>query len=156
MKHLERQHSTYAPAQLFDLVADIERYPEFVPWVMSAKIFRRKDKTVWTDLTIGTSLLYKRFTTEALLDRPHRIEIKSRDPMFESFEQGWTFERADQGGTDITYDVDIKFKSRILHAVLGVSFTAQADVMVKAYMRRARRLYGPAQISARGQSARSG
>jgi coenzyme Q-binding protein COQ10 len=156
MKHLERHHSSYAPAQLFDLVADVERYPEFLPCVISARIFRRRDMTLWTNLTIGTSLLNKRFTTIALLERPHRIEITSRDPMFESFEQTWTFEPADQGGTDVTYDVDIKFKSRMLHALLGVTFTAQADVMVKAYMRRARRLYGASQTSTRGQNARSG
>ena len=60
---------------------------------------------------MGTSFLRKQFTTKALLDRPHRVEINSYDPMFERFEQIWTFEPAAEGGTNIEYRVDIRFKS---------------------------------------------
>jgi coenzyme Q-binding protein COQ10 len=142
MKHIERHHSEYAPAQLFDLVANVERYPEFVPWVLSAKVFRHKDKTVWTTLTMGTSLLNKRFTTIAVLDRPGRIEVSSHDPIFERFDQLWTFEPTDKGGTDIEYHVDLKFGSPIFQALVGASFAERARSMVKGYVREAQRLYG--------------
>lgn len=85
--HTKRLHLNYTPTQLFDLVADVERYPQFLPGVAAARISRRKDQTIWVDMTIGTSFLRKRFTTVALLDRPHRIDISSHDPLFEHFQQ---------------------------------------------------------------------
>jgi coenzyme Q-binding protein COQ10 len=141
MKHIERHHSKHKPGQIFDLVADVERYPEFLPWVLSARVVRRKDKTIWTDLTMGTTLLHKHFTTVAQLDRPHRIEISSHDPLFERFEMAWTFERDGDGGTDIEYQVDFRFKSHILQALIGASFAERTRTMVKAYVREAQRLY---------------
>ena len=94
MRHIEQHRSNYTPAQLFDLVVEVERYPDFLPWVLAAKVFRRKGSTMWTDLTMGAGPLQKRFTTVAQLDRPHRVEISSHDAMFERFEQQWTFEAA--------------------------------------------------------------
>ena len=142
MKHIERHHSACTPTQLFDLVADVERYPEFLPWVVAAKVFRRRNDRIWTDMTMGTSLLRKRFTTLALLKRPHRIEVSSDDPMFECFEQIWTFEGTEEGGTHVECQVDIKFRSRVLQTLIGVSFVERAKTMVRAYMREARRLCG--------------
>ena len=141
MKHVERHHSKHDPGQIFDLVADVERYPQFLPWVLSAHVFRRKDSTVWTELTMGTSLLRKHFITVARLERPDRIEISSHDPMFERFEQVWTFQRAGEGGTDIEYQVDFRFKSHVLQALIGASFAERSRTMVKAYVREAQRLY---------------
>ena len=141
MKHVEHHRSPYTPAH-FELVVDVERYPEFLPWVVRARIFRRKDETIWTDMTMGTTLIHKRFTTVALLDRPHRVEIKSSDPMFERFEQIWTFQPSDEGGTHIEYQVDVRLRSPLLHALIGVSFAGSAETMVNAYIRRARQLYG--------------
>ena len=142
MKHIERHHSTHTPAQIFDLVADVERYPEFVPWVTAARVTRRRDSTIWTDLTMGTSLLRRQFTTVASLDRPHRMEINSYDPMFERFEQIWTFEPTAEGGADVEYRVDLRLKSHLLQVLIGASFPDRAKTMVKAYMRRAQRVYG--------------
>jgi len=154
MKHLERHYSRLAPAQLFDLVADVEQYPDFLPWVIAAKVVRRQEKTMWTDLTMGTGFLHKQFTTVALLDRPHRMEINSHDPIFERFEQIWTFEPAANGGTDIVYRVELKIKSPFLRAIVGLSIADGTKTMVAAYMRRAERLHGRQQspVAARGPS----
>ena len=66
MQHVERHHSRHTPAQLFDLVVDVEQYPNFVPWVISAKVTRRQDRTMWTELTMGTGFIRKQFTTVAI------------------------------------------------------------------------------------------
>ena len=87
----ERVHLKYTAAQLFDLVADVERYPEFLPWVIAARIYRSHGQTLWVDMTIAKGFIRKRFSTIALLDRPHRITINSHDPLFERFEQKWIF-----------------------------------------------------------------
>lgn len=141
MKNIQRHHSRQGPDQIFDLVAEVERYPEFLPWVLAARTFRRKDNTVWTRLTMGTSFLNKQFTTVALLDRPRRIEISSRDPMFERFEQTWTFDQDGKGGSDIEYRIDLKFKSNVLQALVGASFAQRTNAMLNAYVREAQRLY---------------
>ena len=92
-----RAHLHYTPNEVFDLVADVEQYPKFLPWFISAKVFRRREQTIWVDMTMGTRFFHKRFTTVAQLARPHRIYIDSRDPLFEHFEQNWTFELAASG-----------------------------------------------------------
>ena len=97
---------------------------------------------------MGTGFLRKQFTTVATLDRPHRMEINSHDPMFERFEQIWTFEPAAEGGTDVEYRVDLRVRSQILRVVVGASFAERTKTMVKAYMRRAQRLYGTPQVVA--------
>jgi coenzyme Q-binding protein COQ10 len=144
MKHVEKHRLPYTPSQIFDLVVDVDKYPDFVPWVIAAKVLRREGTTMWSALTMGTSILNKRFTTVASLDRPHRVEIVSRDPIFECFEQVWTFEPAG-GGTDIEYRVDIRLNSRILQALIASSIADRASTMVRAFMRRGRYLYGSSQ-----------
>lgn len=142
--HTERLHLAHTATQLFDLVADVERYPEFLPWVSAARIRRRRDQTIWVDMTIGTSFLRKRFSTVALLDRPHRIDISSHDRLFERFEQRWNFEPGPEGGTNIEYQVDFRFRSRLLQTLIGASFADQTRGMVAAFRHRARQLYGAA------------
>jgi coenzyme Q-binding protein COQ10 len=144
MKHTERQHSKHSPVQLFDLVIDVDRYPGILPWVVDARVLRRKDRTMWCEMTMGTRLLRKHFTTVAELELPHRVEINSYDPLFERFEQIWTFAPAAQGGTDIEYRVDVRCRSRLLQALLEAGFAERITTMVKAYMRWAERLYGNA------------
>ncbi len=142
-ERIERRHLPYTPSQLFDLVVDVERYPDFVPWILAAGIRRRTDRNIWTDLTVGTGFLHRRFSTVAVLERPHRIAVSSHDRTFERFEQRWTFDPAPAGGTDVVYHVDLKFRSRLLRALLGPSFTGRAGAIISAFERRARVRYGP-------------
>jgi len=149
MRHVERHHSKHTPAQLFDLVADVARYPEFLPWVIDARVTGRQDSTVWVEMTMGMGFLRKRFTTVALLQRPQRIEINSHDPMFDRFKQVWTFGPAAEGGTNIEYRVDFQLKSSILQALVGASLAERSKTMVVAFARRAQRLYGAAPSTSR-------
>lgn len=138
----ERVHLGYTADQLFDLIADVERYPEFLPWVLAARIRRREGRTIWVDMTFGTRLLRRRVSTMGLLERPHQITITSDDPMLERFEQRWTIKTAAEGGADVEYRVDLRFRSRLLQALIGGSFVDRAKAMTQAFSRRARRLYG--------------
>ena len=138
----ERQHLAYTAPQLFDLVADVERYPEFLPWVIEARIRHRTDSAMLVDMTIRAGPLRKRFSTAAALHRPHRIDISSCDPLFDRFEQRWTFEPATNGGTNVEYHVDFKFRSRVLQMLMGKSFAGRAMATMSAFERQAHRLYG--------------
>ena len=138
----ERQHLVYTAPQLFDLVADVERYPEFLPWVIEARIRYRTDSAMLVDMTIRAGRLQKRFSTAAALHRPHRIDISSCDPLFDRFEQRWTFEPTTNGGTNVEYHVDFKFRSRVLQMLMGKSFAGRAMATMSAFERQAHRLYG--------------
>jgi coenzyme Q-binding protein COQ10 len=141
--HTARIHLNYAAPQLFDLVADVESYPQFMPWVIAAAITRRQDRTIWVEMTIGAGPLSKRFSTVGVLDPPRRIDVSSDDPLFERFEQTWTFEPAPEGGTIVEYHVDFKFSSRSLQLLMGRMFADQVDRTAAAFTRRARQLFGP-------------
>jgi coenzyme Q-binding protein COQ10 len=141
-KRTERAHVKYTAAQVFDLVADIERYPDFLPWVIAAGIRRRQGLVLWVDMTMGMGFLRKTFSTIAELDRPHRIDISSHDPLFERFEQKWRFQPAADGGTNVEYEVDFRFRSGLLQRLIGSSFADRAGAMIDAFRHRARRLYG--------------
>jgi len=137
----QRQHLNYAAAQLFDLVVDVERYPEFFPWVKEVHRRHRNDRTILVDMTVAVGPLYKRFSTIAVLDRPRRIDISSRDPMFHRFEQRWTFEPATDGGTNIGYHVDIELRSRVLQMLMQASLNDRAAATMAGFKHRAHRLY---------------
>lgn len=138
----ERLHLEYTVFQLFDLVADVERYPEFLPWVVAADVRRRENQTVWVDMTFGTIFLRKQVSIVALLDRPRRIDISSHDPLFDCFEQSWNFEPTPGGGTNVEYYVDLQLRSPLLRTLIGTLFADGASAMVTAYRRRAQQLYG--------------
>ena len=140
--YTERQRLKYPPAQLFDLIVDVERYPEFMPWIVDSRVRRRDDRTMNTELTVGAGPLRKRFSTIAVLDRPHRVDITSRDSMFERFQMRWILQPTTEGGTNIEYYVDFKFRSRVLQMLMTAAFASQTAATMSAFKRRAHYLYG--------------
>ena len=140
--HTQYQHLKYSASQLFDLVADVERYPEFMPWLIELRIRLRKGDTIFVDMTIAAGPLRKQFSTVGVLHRPHWIGISSDDALFDRFEQRWTFEPAAIGGTNVEYHVDFKFRSHLLQMLMGGAFTDRAAATMAAFERRARRIYG--------------
>jgi len=137
----QHRHLPYPAPQLFDLVADVESYPQFLPGVLQCSIRARHDHTILVEMTIGIGPLRKRFVSVGLLQRPHRIDISSDDAMFERFVQSWTFQPAAAGGADVGYHVDVKFRSHMLQALLGASFAARAAATMGAFEGRAHQLY---------------
>jgi len=140
--YTERQRLKYPPAQLFDLIVDVERYPEFMPWIVDSRVRRRDDRTMNTELTVGAGPLRKRFSTIAVLDRPHRVDISSRDSMFERFQMRWILQPTTEGGTNIEYYVDFKFRSRALQMLMTAAFASQTAATMSVFKRRAHYLYG--------------
>lgn len=122
-------------------MADVESYPNFVPWISVARIRRREDNVVWVEMEVGTHLLRRRFTSRAVLHKPERIGISSHDPLFARYEQTWTFHAAPQGGTIVKCHVDFQFRSRLLQAVMGASLANMTVSLIAAFLRRARELY---------------
>jgi len=143
--HAEQRVLPYRPEQLFDLVADIERYPEFLPWCVAARIRRREGNTIHADLVIGFKMLRERFTSRVALDRPNlRIDVSYAEGPFRYLNNHWIFEPMPDGACRIDFYVDFEFRSRLLRSTMGFVFGEAVHHMVRAFEGRARKLYGAA------------
>ena len=141
--HAERRVLPYTPAQMFDLVAAIDRYPEFLPWCIGARIKSRQGDVVLADLIIGFKMIRERFTSRVVLDRPGRIDVSYIDGPLKHLANRWLFEAAGEGGCSIDFHVDFEFRSRLLQAAIGALFHEAVRRMVVAFESRARTVYGP-------------
>ncbi|HZL59386.1 MAG TPA: type II toxin-antitoxin system RatA family toxin [Stellaceae bacterium] len=139
--HAEQRLLPYTPEQLFDLVADIERYPEFLPWCVGSRIRERHDNQIVADLMIGWRVVRERFTSRVTLYRPDRIDVSYADGPFKYLDNHWKF-IPQHGGTLIDFNVDFQFRSRLLQTVIETVFTEAVKRMVGAFEARARELYG--------------
>jgi coenzyme Q-binding protein COQ10 len=140
--HAEKRALPYRPDQLFDLVADIERYPEFLPWCRAARIRKREGDVIIADLVIGWKMIRERFTSRVTLKRPGRIDVSYHEGPFKHLNNHWIFEPLPDGGCLIDFYVDFEFHSRVLQKVIGVLFNEAVRRMVHAFEERARALYG--------------
>jgi coenzyme Q-binding protein COQ10 len=143
--HAERRRLPYRQDQLFDLVADIERYPEFLPWCTGARIRERQGDVIVADLIIGFRMVRERFTSRVTLNRPDRIDVAYSEGPFRYLTNHWKFEAQADNSTVVDFYVDFEFRSRMLQRLIGLLFTEAVRRMVGAFEARARQLYGAPQ-----------
>ena len=140
--HREYKLVPYRPDQLFDLVADVAAYPDFLPWCVDAFIQSRSETEVVADLSIGFGPFRESFTSRVGLNRPHRILVRYENGPFKYLKNRWDF-RPDPRGTLVDFYVDFEFNNRILQRAIGVVFQEAVRRMVYAFHKRAREVYGP-------------
>ena len=150
MRYAERRKLPYSPEQLFDLVADIEKYPEFLPWCIGARIISRQDNVVNADLIIGWALIRETFTSKVTLNRPHEISVDYLHGPMKNMLNRWRFEPEADGGCTIDFFVEFEFKSRSLQLVMGALFDQAAKMMVGAFEKRARAIIKTRPVAAPG------
>ena len=139
--HAERKLLPYAPEQMWDLVADVDRYPQFLPWCAGAKVRSRSETELVADLTIGFGPFRESFTSRVTLDRPHRVQVKYENGPFRYLNNQWLFE-PDPKGCRVSFFVDFEFRSKLLQRAIGVVFNEAVRRMVNAFLKRARDIYG--------------
>ena len=139
--HAEHRLVSYSPEQLYDLVADVGRYPEFLPWCAGARVRSQTESEVVADLTIGFGPFRESFTSKVVLDRPHRVRVHYEHGPFRYLNNQWTFTPA-PGGCRVDFFVDFEFRSRMLQAAIGVVFNEAVRRMVNAFLKRATDVYG--------------
>ena len=147
-RHSETKHLPYTPEQLFDLVADIARYDEFLPWVVAVRITSSSETETVADLVVGFNAFKERFTSRVKKDRPHRIDVDYVEGPLKYLHNEWRFEPAADGGTNLCFAVDFAFKSRIFEALAGQMFDRALRRMTGAFETRAAALYGISKSSA--------
>ena len=150
--HAEQRVLPYTPEQLYALVADIERYPEFLPWCVGARIRERQPNLIVADLIIGFRMFRERFTSRVKLDPPGHIDVAYTEGPFRYLDNHWNFERV-PGGCRLDFFVDFEFKSRLLQRVIELLFSEAVRRMVAAFEHRAEQLYGAAAPAPSGRPA---
>jgi coenzyme Q-binding protein COQ10 len=144
-----RVHHT--AAQMFDLVADVERYPEFVPLCQQLKIRQRTPQAdgteiVVADMTVSFKLVREHFTSRVTLDRANlKILVEYLKGPFSNLENRWTFEPKSETDCDVGFFLAYEFKSRMLALLMGAMFDAAFQRFSSAFEKRADQIYGKAQ-----------
>lgn len=147
-KHAETRRLPYTAAQMYDLVADVERYPEFLPWNSAARIRSREpgadgSAVIEADLVISFKVFRERFGSRVTLwPEAKRIDTEYLDGPFRYLRSGWAFRDLPEGGCEVAFDVDFEFRNPILQGVIGVVFGEAMSRIVRAFENRAKALYG--------------
>ena len=140
--HAEQRVVPYRPDQMFDLVADVDRYPEFLPWCVGSRIRERTDDVILADLIIGYKMIRERFTSRVETQRSeNRIGVSYADGPFRYLNNTWEF-KPHEDGCLVDFYVDFEFKNRMLQRIMGLFFNEAVRRMVVAFENRADALYG--------------
>lgn len=144
----EQRTVPYSAAQMFDLVADVARYREFLPWVVATRIRSDSDSEMIADMVVGFKSLRESFTSRVLKNRPDKIEVIYVDGPLRDLDNIWRFEDLPEGGCRIDFEVQFTFRNRVFEALAGQYFDRAFRKMVEAFEARAHALYGNSNSSA--------
>jgi coenzyme Q-binding protein COQ10 len=137
----------YEPRQLFEMVGDVERYPEFVPWVTRLRAWNQRADgegvtVLDAEADVGFSIVHERFATRVRLDEPAlAIDVELLSGPFRRLQNRWRF-KPHPKGCELRFEIDFEFKSRLLQALLAANFHLAVARLVGCFEARARRLYG--------------
>ncbi len=144
----DSQRLPYPALQLFELVMDIERYPEFLPWCRAARIIERDENRLMAELVISFKHITESYVSEVKFSQPVDpsgngfIDVVMVRGPFEMLENHWKFTSVDNTSTDISLNLSFKFRSRLLDSIIGLLFGKASVKMVNAFKKRADDLYG--------------
>ena len=141
-RHSETRNLPYSPEQLFDLVADVGRYQEFLPWVAATRVRANSETEMLADLVVGFKALKETFTSKVRKERPREIEIDYVEGPLKYLHNNWKFHPDGRGGTEVEFCVDFAFRSRLFEALAGQMFDRALRRMIGAFEERAAALYG--------------
>lgn len=141
--HAEQRHLPYTPDQLYNLVAEVEKYPRFLPWCKAARITRRQGESFWADLIISFKVYREKFGSKVTLHEEQKlIDVEYIDGPFKYLNNHWKFIDAGDGTCIVDFYVDFEFKNRVLQNLIGLLFNEAVRRMVTAFESRAKELYG--------------
>lgn len=132
----------YTPEQLFDLVADVDRYPQFLPWWIEAKVRKREGDVYYTDQIVGFGPIRERFGSRTVLRRPERIDVTSSDRPFQHFHLVWQFNPVSGKGCRVVLKVDLEFRSQFLQGLFSWRLAGETRRIMAAFESRAEQTYG--------------
>ena len=140
-KHNETRALPYTPEQMFDLVADVARYPEFLPWVSAIRVRSGSETQMVADMIVGFKGLRETFTSKIEKQRPGHLHVDYVDGPLKYLNNDWKFRPDGQGGCLVDFCVDFAFKNRVFEMLAGQVFDRALRKMINAFEERAARLY---------------
>ena len=140
--HAEKRKLPYTPEQMFDLVAGVGRYPEFLPWCKAARITRREGDVFYADLVIGYKMVREKFGSRVTAKRPDHIHVEYLKGPMRHLSNHWRFIPNRDGSCTIDFFVDFEFKNPVFRKLMEVFFNEAVKRMVAAFEARAKDLYG--------------
>jgi len=144
----ETRRLPYSCEQMFDLVADVKRYGEFLPWVIATRVRSDSETEMIADMVVGFKAIRESFTSRVLKRRAKEIEVIYLDGPLSDLDNVWTFREVDENTCEIDFAVDFTFKNRIFERIAGQYFDRAFRKMVSAFEQRAAELYGNSNSSA--------
>ena len=142
--HREKRVLPYTPEQIFDLVADVERYPEFLPGWVAARVLKREGNVYYTDQVIRFAMVRQRFRSKTVLRRPERIDVTATDGPVRNLHLTWHFDALPDGECQVSLTADLELRSRPIQDLFGRAVSRTVGSIMSAFEARARRLYDPA------------
>jgi coenzyme Q-binding protein COQ10 len=154
-KHTETRRLPYTPEQMFDLVADVGRYGEFLPWVSAVRVRSNSETEMVADLIVGFKGLRETFSSRVEKQRPGHIRVDYLEGPLKHLHNDWRFRPDGKGGCLVDFEVDFTFKSRVFEMLAGQVFDRALRMMINAFEERAARLYGDSASGAAGSPGSS-
>ncbi|MBI1179585.1 MAG: type II toxin-antitoxin system RatA family toxin [Alphaproteobacteria bacterium] len=141
-RHAEKRVLPHTAKQMFDLVADVERYPEFLPWCTGVRIVKREDQMFMADLMIGYKVIREKFTSRVELSPHELIKVTYMTGPLKELNNDWRFQDNGDGSCTIDFFIEFEFRSRLFERLIGGVFNEIVKRMVGAFVSRADDLYG--------------
>ena len=147
--HRETRKVAYPAALMFAVVADVEKYPEFLPWVVSLRVLSRRENGLTAEMAVGYGALRERYISDVTLDPVRQcvdvvhIQDRKKASLFKTLENHWRFTPEGEA-CRVDFEIDFEFKSRVLTALLSANFHYAVHRLVGCFEARARALYGKA------------
>lgn len=139
--HRESRVLPYTAEQLFDLVMDIERYPEFLPWCQGARINKRKTNYLEADVIVGYKMFREVFSSRVHMIRPNAIEVEYLKGPMRHLHNKWVFTDLKKGHCEVDFFVDFSLKTKLLEGVVDQFFQMALVRMIGAFEERAKKIY---------------
>jgi coenzyme Q-binding protein COQ10 len=140
--HHERRELPHSAAQMYDLVADVRRYPEFLPWVSAIRVRSESDGEILADMIVGFKSLKETFSSRVLKTPKTEIVVDYLDGPLKHLHNQWKFEDIASGGSIVDFTVDFSFHNALFEAIAGQFFDSALRKMTGAFIARADELYG--------------
>lgn len=138
----EKRLLPYSQEQMFDLVADVGSYPQFLPWVVATRIRSDSDSEMVADMLVGFKAIREKFTSKVLKRCPEHIEVIYVDGPLKDLDNNWTFTPSEDGGCEVDFCVEFTFRNAVFEALAGQYFDRAFRKMMQAFEDRADALYG--------------
>ncbi len=151
ISHRETRLVPYPAELMYAVVSDVEKYPEFLPWVLALRVLSRHESGMTAEMAVGYGALRERYTSDVKLTPAlHRIDVAQIKGPFKTLENHWQFTPREEG-CEVTFSILFEFKSRLLHSVAGAKFEKVMLKMADAFEARAKNIQSASSSEAIGQ-----